>query len=146
MNTVDVKIFSVNDSPLPQYATPDSNGLDLLANITEPITLGKYQRVLVPCGIKIEMPSGYAAWVTPRSGLALKHGVTVTNSPGLIDNGFRGEIAVILENLNDLPFIIEPNMRVAQLVVVELPRIQWIEVDQLGESVRGENGYGSTGF
>ena len=143
---ISVEIQSLNDSPIPQYSTSGSCGLDLRANIKHAATVRKGQRVLVPLGIKIAVPQGYGAFVIPRSGLALKHGITITNTPGLIDSDYRGEINAIIENLNDLSFIIEPEMRIAQMVIIELPKVHFIEVEELESTDRGENGFGSTGI
>lgn len=131
--------------PLPDYATADSAGLDLLAAIDEPLTLSPGARTLVPSGLAIALPSGYEAQVRPRSGLAYKYGVTVLNSPGTVDADYRGEVGVILINHGDEPFVIERAMRIAQLVIAPVTQLEWDEVDELPETVRGEGGFGSTG-
>lgn len=147
MTQVTVKIVLLNENTeLPTYATPGSACVDLRANITEPLEITCNQRVLIPTGVKIGLPAGYEAQVRPRSGMALKHGISVYNTPGTIDSDYTGEISVILINLNDTAFIVEPNMRIAQMLVVPVPKIEWQEVDTLDVTTRGEGGYGSTGY
>jgi len=132
--------------PLPKYQTAGSAGVDLLAALSEPMTLAPGERALVPTGIAIALPSGYEAQVRPRSGLALKHGVTVLNAPGTIDSDYRGEIGVILINLGQAPFTIAPGERIAQMVVAPLSRIVWQSMGTaLSETERGAGGFGSTG-
>ena len=133
------------DLPLPGYATDQSAGADLLAAVTEQITLDPGKRAIVPTGISIALPSGYEAQVRPRSGLAAKHGVTVLNSPGTIDADYRGEVGVILINHGDEPFTIDRGMRIAQLIIAPVSVAQWQETDDLGGSARGDGGFGSTG-
>ncbi len=140
-----VKIINKSVHPLPAYATAASAGLDLRASVEKPITLQPLQRALVKTGLFLEIPSGYEAQVRPRSGLALKHGVTVLNSPGTIDADYRGEIGVILANLSDVPFIIEDGERIAQLVIAQHERAEWIEGEVLSDTQRGVGGFGSTG-
>lgn len=133
---------------LPEYATEGASGADLRANINEPIALLPGQRLLIPTGIKMQIPSGYEVQVRPRSGLALKYGITVLNSPGTIDSDYRGEICVILANMGESTFIIEPKMRVAQAVVVPVVQAKFIAVDaaeELAETARGSRGFGHTG-
>jgi dUTP pyrophosphatase len=147
MTTVTVKIVLLNEAAqLPKYGTDGSACVDLCANIKEPIEIACNRRILIPTGVKIGLPAGYEAQVRPRSGLALKHGISVYNTPGTIDSDYTGEISVILINLNDKAFIIEPHMRVAQLLVMPVPKIIWQEVDDLDITVRGNGGYGSTGY
>jgi dUTP pyrophosphatase len=134
------------DLPLPAYATDGSAGLDLLAAIKTDIELAPGSRELVPSGITIALPHGFEAQVRPRSGLALKHGITVLNAPGTIDADYRGEISVLLINHGDAPFRIERGMRIAQLVVAPVVRIGWAEDAPFEASVRGAGGYGSTGL
>ncbi len=131
--------------PLPAYATAMSAGVDLLAAVTEPVVLEPGGRAAIPSGIAIALPPGYEAQVRPRSGLAMKHGITVLNSPGTIDADYRGEIGVILVNLGDAPFGIERGMRIAQMVVAPVNTVAWREVDSLPGSGRGDGGFGSTG-
>ena len=129
--------------PLPAYATPASSGVDLRA--VEKRVLQPGETALVPTGIRIALPVGYEAQVRPRSGLALKHGVTLPNSPGTIDADYRGEVQVIMRNLGNAPFVIEPGDRIAQMVVTPVSRVNWIEADALEETERGSGGFGSTG-
>ncbi|MBQ7253292.1 MAG: dUTP diphosphatase [Bacteroidales bacterium] len=140
-----VKIVNKSRYPLPQYATALSAGMDLKANIEEPITLSSLERTMVPTGLFIELPEGYEAQIRPRSGLAAKHGITVTNAPGTIDADYRGEICVLLVNLGREPFVINPGERIAQMVVARHERVEWEPVDVLAESGRGAGGFGSTG-
>lgn len=136
------------DLPLPAYATAGSAGLDLLAAIDAPLTLAPSSRALVPTGLIIALPDGHEAQVRPRSGLALKNGITVLNSPGTIDSDYRGEVKVILANLGDEPFSVTRGMRIAQMVVAPVTRLAWVEVageEQLPASGRGAGGFGSTG-
>ena len=142
---MEIKIVNKSAYPLPEYATALSAGLDLKANITEPVTLKPLERVLVPTGLFIALPEGTEAQVRPRSGLAAKHGITVLNSPGTIDADYRGEIKVILVNLSNEPFVINPGERIAQMVVARFERAQWLEVQELDSTERGEGGFGSTG-
>lgn len=140
-----VQIINKSKHPLPQYATPLSAGLDLRANLNEPITLQPQQRVLVPTGLYIALPAGYEAQVRPRSGLALKKGITVLNTPGTIDADYRGEVCVILVNLSADPFVIEDGERIAQMVVARHEQVEWQPVEQLESTERGEGGFGHTG-
>jgi dUTP pyrophosphatase len=130
---------------LPFYATPGSVGMDLLYAGYEEVVLKPFERRLLPTGIAIELPEGYEAQVRPRSGLAIKHGITILNAPGTIDSDYRGEIKVILINLGNEDFVIRRGDRIAQLVVAPVVRVQWEEVEELTESLRGSNGFGSTG-
>lgn len=142
-----MKVRIVNHSPFdtPAYATEQSAGVDLKANITEPIVLGSLERTLVPTGLFIALPKGYEAQVRPRSGLAAKHGITVLNTPGTIDADYRGEIKVILVNLSKEPFEIVPGERIAQMVVAKHELVEWEEVESLDTTARGAGGFGSTG-
>jgi len=130
---------------LPTYETTASAGVDLRANLTETITLKSLERTLVKTGVFLEIPEGYEAQVRPRSGLALKKGVTVLNSPGTIDADYRGEVGVILINLSNEDFVIENGERIAQLVFAKVEQAQWLEVETLSDTSRGEGGFGSTG-
>ncbi|NUM49722.1 MAG: dUTP diphosphatase [Flavobacteriales bacterium] len=141
-----IKIVNKSQHELPQYATPLSAGLDLRANLDEPITLLPLHRTLVKTGLFIELPAGYEAQVRPRSGLALKKGITVLNSPGTIDADYRGEIGVILVNLSQETFVIENGERIAQLVLAKHEQAQWEETEELQETNRGIGGFGSTGL
>lgn len=140
-----VKIINKSAWPLPQYATPLSAGLDLKANITEPVTIGPLERAIVPTGLFMAIPAGYEAQVRPRSGLAAKKGITVLNSPGTIDADYRGEVGVILVNLSNSEFVIEPGERIAQMVFARHEQVEWDETDTLDETARGAGGFGSTG-
>lgn len=140
-----VKIVNKSRYPLPQYATALSAGMDLKANIEEPIILGSLERTMVPTGLFIELPEGFEAQIRPRSGLAAKHGITVTNAPGTIDADYRGEICVLLVNLGKEAFTINPGERIAQMVVARHERVEWIAVEELASSERGAGGFGSTG-
>ncbi len=140
-----VKIVNKSSNPSPVYATPLSAGMDIRANLQEPLTLNPLQRMLIPTGLYIALPEGYECQARPRSGLAVKHGITVLNSPGTIDADYRGELKILLVNLSDTPFVIEPGERIAQLVVAKHEHVEWSEVEVLDETERGEGGFGSTG-
>ena len=140
-----VKVVNKSNHRLPEYATIDSAGMDLKANTTEPIVLGPLERQMIPTGIHIQLPNGYEARVRPRSGLAAKYGVTVANSPGTVDADYIGEIKVILINLSNEKFVVNPGERIAQLVVAKYERVEWEEVAELNPTERGEGGFGSTG-
>ncbi|TXN37580.1 dUTP diphosphatase [Flagellimonas hymeniacidonis] len=140
-----IKIINTSNHQLPHYETLASAGMDLRANITEPITLKSLERAIVPTGIFIELPVGYEAQVRPRSGLAAKKGITVLNAPGTVDADYRGEVGVILVNLSADDFTIENGERIAQMVIAKHERAEWTEVDSLSETDRGAGGFGSTG-
>lgn len=140
-----IRIVNKSKHELPQYATPLSAGLDLRANIDSPIILGPMERCLVPTGLFMALPAGYEAQVRPRSGLALKKGITVLNSPGTIDADYRGEVCVILVNLSTEPFTIEDGERVAQMVIARHEQAEWEVTDVLDETERGEGGFGHSG-
>lgn len=144
-NMVTVKIINKGKQPMPAYATPQSAGMDLRANIEESFILKPLQRRLVPTGLYIALPEGYEAQVRPRSGLALKHGITVLNSPGTIDADYRGELGIVLVNLSDTDFTVNPGERIAQMVIAKCEQATLIEVEQLDETERGAGGYGHTG-
>src|SRR5574344_2257348 len=135
-----MKVKIVNKSPFdtPQYATASSAGLDLRACIESPIVLKSLERAMIPTGIYIELPQGFEAQIRPRSGLAAKHGISIVNSPGTIDADYRGEIKIILVNLSDQEFVLNPGERIAQMVVAKYERVEWVETDQLADSERGE--------
>lgn len=148
MSTVRVDVKRLphgSDLPLPAYATAQSAGLDLMAAVDADMTLAPGERALVPTGLAIALPPGYEAQVRPRSGLALKNGVTVLNSPGTVDADYRGEVGVILANLGAEPFTVSRGMRIAQMVVAPVTQLAWNEVDDLSDSERGAGGFGSTG-
>jgi dUTP pyrophosphatase len=140
-----IKVINKGRHPLPQYATPQSAGMDLRANIDNPVTLQPMERRLIPTGLYIALPPGYEAQVRPRSGLALKHGVTVLNTPGTIDADYRGEVMVLLVNLSDTDFVVADGERVAQMVVARHEQGEWVEVEELDTTERGAGGYGHTG-
>ena len=140
-----IKVVNKGHQPLPQYATPQSAGMDLRANLEEPITLKPLERRLIPTGLHIALPAGYEAQVRPRSGLALKKGITVLNSPGTIDADYRGEIGVLLINLSQDDFIVNDGERVAQMIIARHEQGEFVEVEVLDETERGEGGYGHTG-
>lgn len=141
-----VKVINRSANPLPLYETPSAVGLDLRADISEPITLGPLQRALIPTGLYTEIPIGFEIQVRPRSGLAAKHGLTVLNSPGTIDPDYRGEIKVILVNLSDTPYTIEPAERIAQAVLARYVQLEWELTTELASTERGSGGFGSTGL
>lgn len=140
-----VKIINKSHHDLPRYATPQSAGFDLRANLDAPITLEPMQRALVPTGLYVAIPEGYEAQVRPRSGLAIKHGITVLNTPGTVDADYRGEWCVILINLSDKAFTINDGERIAQAVVTPYVQADWHEVEVLDETERGAGGFGHTG-
>ena len=142
---MNVKIINKSHHPLPAYATPQSAGMDLRANLSEPVTLAPLERKLVPTGLYMALPAGYEAQVRPRSGLAIKKGITVLNSPGTVDADYRGEVCVILINLSSEPFVIEDGERIAQMVIAKHEQPEMIEVDVLDETERGEGGFGHSG-
>ena len=141
-----VQIINRSHHPLPQYATPQSAGVDLRANIESPIELRPMERHLVPTGLFMALPPGYEAQVRPRSGLAIKHGITVLNTPGTIDADYRGEICVILVNLSNEPFIIADGERIAQMIIARHEQAEWQEVEILSETERGAGGFGHSGI
>ena len=140
-----VEVINTSKHPLPAYQTEHAAAVDLTANLDEPIQLGPLERSLVPTGLSIALPSGYEAQIRPRSGLALKHGISLVNAPGTIDADYRGEIGVIVVNLSNEPFEIKDGERIAQMVVAKHEVIEWEEVEALGETDRGEGGFGHTG-
>ena len=140
-----IRIINHSHHPLPAYATPQSAGLDLRANLDESIVLQPMERRLVPTGLRIALPQGYEAQVRPRSGLALKHGITVLNTPGTIDADYRGELKVLLVNFSNDDFVVNDGERIAQMVVARYEQVQFETVSVLDETERGEGGYGHTG-
>lgn len=140
-----VKIINKSHHPLPEYATPDSAGLDLRAFLPEAITLKPLQRTLVPTGLSIELPRGYEAQIRPRSGLAFKHGLTVLNSPGTIDADYRGEIGVVLVNLSSEDFVIQDGERICQMVIAAHAQVELVDAKNLSNTQRGSGGFGHTG-
>ena len=142
---IQVKVVNKGHQPLPQYATPLSAGMDLRANLEAPVTLQPMERRLIPTGLHIALPDGYEAQIRPRSGLALKKGITVLNSPGTVDADYRGEVGVLLINLSQEPFVINDGERIAQMVIAHHEQVTFESVEVLDETERGEGGYGHTG-
>lgn len=142
---MDIRIINKSSHQLPNYETGASAGMDLRANISTSVTLQPLERAIIKTGLFIELPVGFEAQVRPRSGLAAKKGITVLNAPGTVDADYRGEIGVILVNLSNEPFIIENGERIAQLIIAKHERAEWLEVEELSETSRGEGGFGSTG-
>lgn len=143
---IQIKVVNKGHQPLPAYATPQSAGMDLRANLDGPVTLRPMERRIIPTGLHIALPAGFEAQVRPRSGLALKHGITVLNAPGTIDADYRGELGVLLINLSAEDFIINDGERIAQMVVARHETVAFSVVDELDETERGEGGYGHTGL
>ncbi len=142
------KIYNASDNALPAYESATAAGMDLRANLTEPVTLAPGERKLIPTGLFMELPEGYEAQVRPRSGLAIKHGITVLNSPGTIDPDYRGEVKVILINHSDVPFQIQHGDRIAQMVIAQYQQVQWqpvASVEELSDTERGAGGFGHSG-
>ena len=140
-----IKIINKSHHPMPAYATPQSAGMDIRANLTEPVELTPLERKLIPTGLYIALPEGYEAQLRPRSGLALKHGLTLLNEPGTIDADYRGEIGVILVNLSAEPFTIADGERICQMVITTHAHVEWEAVETLDETERGAGGFGHTG-
>lgn len=145
MNKLKVKIVNRSNNPLPSYSTSQSAGMDLRASLNEPVTLQPLERRLIPTGVYIELPVGYECQIRPRSGLALKRGLTVLNTPGTIDADYRGEVGVILVNLSAEPQAIENGERICQMVVARHETVEWESVETLDETERGAGGFGHTG-
>lgn len=146
MKNISVKIVNNSHHPLPAYSTIDSAGMDVRAYLPNgPIVLKPMERRLIPTGLHIELPQGYECQIRPRSGLALKHGLTIVNSPGTIDADYRGEIGVILMNLSQDEFIVNDGERICQMVVKEYTRVEWVQTESLSSSERGKGGFGHTG-
>lgn len=142
---MEIQVINKSHHPLPEYATLQSAGMDIRANLDEPITLQPLQRCLVPTGLYIALPPGTEAQIRPRSGLALKKGITVLNSPGTIDADYRGEVGIILINLSQEPFVIQDGERIAQMVVARYEQARWNAVESLDDTERGEGGFGHSG-
>lgn len=145
MSTINVKIINQSSNQLPEYGTPGAAGLDLRANLEAPVTLQPMERTLIPTGLFIELPDGYEAQVRPRSGLAIKQGLTCLNTPGTIDSDYRGEIKVILINLSKEPQTIQHADRIAQMVVATYTKVQWDSVESISATQRADGGFGHTG-
>jgi dUTP pyrophosphatase len=145
MPPIQIKIVNRSVNPLPEYATVGSSGMDVKASLSEPINIRPMQRLLVPTGLFIELPDGYEAQIRPRSGLAIKQGITCLNTPGTIDADYRGEIKIVLINLSDEEQVIHPGERIAQMVIQQIEKAFWINTDNLNETKRAEGGFGHTG-
>jgi dUTP pyrophosphatase len=146
MQTVQINIVNISSNPLPSYATEGSAGMDLRAYLGEPVTLQPLERNLIPTGLFIELPAGYEAQIRPRSGLALKQGITCLNSPGTVDSDYRGELKIILINLSNTTQIINNGDRIAQMIIAKTERAGLLLVTELGTSQRGDGGFGHTGI
>jgi dUTP pyrophosphatase len=146
MERIKVKVINKSVYDLPAYETPSSAGMDVRAAISEPITLQPLQRVLVPTGLRVQLPQGHEIQMRPRSGLALRHGITLLNTPGTIDADYRGEIGAIMINLSNEPFVINPGERICQMVVSTYTHVEWELADELDQTVRGDGGFGHTGL
>ncbi len=142
---MEIKIVNRSRHSLPDYATIHSAGMDLRANLENPVVLKPLERSLIPTGIYIQLPNGYEAQIRPRSGLAIKHGISIVNAPGTIDADYRGEIKVILANLSNEDFTINDGERICQMIVAKHERVEWVEVDELDETERCDGGFGNTG-
>ncbi|MDE7410929.1 MAG: dUTP diphosphatase [Paramuribaculum sp.] len=145
MDTVKVKIINGSHHQLPEYSTLFSAGMDVRANLNAPVTLAPLERALIPTGLRIELPAGYECQIRPRSGLAIKNGISLVNAPGTVDADYRGEIGVILINLSSEPFVVNDGERICQMVVTRYSRVEWEIADTLSDTVRGEGGFGHTG-
>lgn len=146
MDKLNVKIINKSHHPLPAYATTESAGMDVRAFLSHPIVLQPLERVLVPTGLYLQLPAGYECQIRPRSGLALKHGITLANTPGTIDADYRGEIGIIVINLSKEPFVINDGERICQMVIAPYTQVKWEQVDQIDETERGDGGFGHTGL
>jgi dUTP pyrophosphatase len=145
MQPVKIRIINTSENPLPQYATPGSSGMDIRASLSEPVSVQSLERVLVPTGLFIEIPEGYEAQIRPRSGLAIRQGITCLNSPGTIDADYRGEIKIILINLSADEQIINPGDRIAQMIIQQVEKAEWVSAEILTETTRASGGFGHTG-
>lgn len=145
METVKVKIIDGPGHGLPAYSTPSAAGMDVRAHLDAPVTLQPMQRALIPTGLRVQLPEGYECQIRPRSGLALRHGISIVNTPGTVDADYRGEIGVIVINLSDEPFVVNDGDRIAQMVVTRCAHVDWEPVGRLDSSERGDGGFGHTG-
>lgn len=146
MERVKVKIINRSGQELPAYETPSSAGMDVRAAITEPVTLHPLERMLIPTGLRVQLPQGHELQLRPRSGLALKHGISLVNTPGTVDADYRGEIGVIVINLSNEDFVINPGERICQMVITNYTHVEWEEVERIDETKRGEGAFGHTGI
>ncbi len=145
MDRIKVKIINRSGYDLPAYETPSAAGMDIHAALKEPVTLKPLERTLVPTGLRIQLPQGYECQIRPRSGLALRSGISIVNTPGTVDADYRGEIGVIVINLSDAPFTINPGERIAQMVITTYSHVAWEPTDRIDETVRGDGAFGHTG-
>lgn len=145
MEALKVKIINRSHHPLPAYATPGSSGMDVRAFVKHPIVLQPLERVLVPTGLYLQLPRGYECQIRPRSGLALKHGITIANAPGTVDSDYRGEVGIIVINLSKEPFVINDGERICQMVIARYDRVKWEQVERIDETVRGDGAFGHSG-
>lgn len=145
MERIKVKIINRSGHELPAYETPSSAGMDIHACLDEPVVLKPLQRALIPTGLRIQLPQGHECQIRPRSGLALKHGISLVNTPGTVDADYRGEIGVIMINLSDEPFTVNDGERIAQMVITQYSHVEWVQVDELDRTKRGDGGFGHTG-
>lgn len=145
MDTLKVKIINKSHHPLPAYATPGSSGMDVRAFLNHPIVLQPLERVLVPTGLYLQLPRGYECQIRPRSGMSLKHGITIANTPGTVDSDYRGEIGIIVINLSKDPFVINDGERICQMVITKYDRVEWEQVERIDETVRGDGAFGHSG-
>ena len=145
MSFIEVRIINTSNNPLPEYATTGSSGMDVKASLTEPLFIKPLERVLIPTGLFLELPMGYEMQIRPRSGLAIKQGLTCLNTPGTIDSDYRGEIKIILINLSDEEQVINPGDRIAQMVIQSVDRAVWVSAEILNETERAGGGFGHTG-
>lgn len=145
MEALKVKIINRSHHPLPAYATPGSSGMDVRAFVKRPIVLQPLERVLVPTGLYLQLPRGYECQIRPRSGLALKHGITIANAPGTVDSDYRGEVGIIVINLSKEPFVINDGERICQMVIARYDRVEWEQVERIDETVRGDGAFGHSG-
>lgn len=145
MEKIKVKVINKSGNPLPVYETFSSAGMDVRADIPEPVEIQPLQRMLIPTGLRVQLPHGYEMQLRPRSGLALKHGITLVNTPGTVDADFRGEIKVIIINLSNEAYTISPGERICQMVISSYIRVEWVSVNSIDETERGEGGFGHTG-
>lgn len=145
MSAIEIKIINQSSNPLPAYATSGSSGMDLRASLDQPLAIRPMERILIPTGLFIELPEGYEAQVRPRSGLAIKQGITCLNTPGTIDSDYRGEIKIILINLSGTEQVIEPGDRIAQMIIQKVEKAVWTEAAEINATGRNEGGFGHTG-
>lgn len=145
MERIKVKIINRSHHQMPEYATPESAGMDVRAFLEHPVVLKPLERALIPTGLYLQLPAGHECQIRPRSGLALKHGITLVNTPGTVDADYRGEIGVILINLSNEPFVVNDGERICQMVITNYTHVEWEPVERLDETKRGDGGFGHTG-